>query len=33
MLTCDVGFTLDGEAQPECQEDGTWSAVQHMCGR
>ena len=33
IFTCGVGFTLDGEAQPECQTDGTWTTVHHTCGR
>ena len=31
-FSCDVGFTLDGDAQPECQTNGTWTAVQQTCG-
>lgn len=33
VYTCGVGSSLDGEANPECQEDGTWQYSEPICGK
>ena len=32
-FSCDVGFTLSGDAVRRCQEDGTWSGTQPTCSQ
>ncbi|WAQ98671.1 SVEP1-like protein [Mya arenaria] len=31
VYTCSVGSSLDGQSQPSCTEDGTWTAVSPTC--
>jgi len=31
-FTCDDGFTLTGSSTRTCQDDGTWSGTEPMCG-
>lgn len=33
MYSCELGFSLDGQGELECQDDGTWSSVQSSCGK
>ena len=32
VYSCGVGYTLDGSSVPTCQQDGTWTTVEHTCG-
>ena len=32
-FTCDLGFTLDGNAAAICRSDGTWNNPVPVCGR
>ena len=32
VYTCDVGYTIDGVSEIECDEDGTWGTLPD-CGR